>query len=115
MAMASRSRARLFNDYMAKRGNSGAVHTVGKYAPFLEERVSVPERTDMDEILKLNPHLTPDDLESARALLQKLRRHGSVGPGYRLAPPFGGRRVSVGDNGDDPRTIHLRQRPHNLT
>ncbi len=73
----------------------------------------MPDRIDIEEILRLNPHIDQKQLEEAIELRQKLRERGVRGAKYRLAPPFSGRRVSVrGVEGeDDPRTIHLRSRP----
>lgn len=70
----------------------------------------MPDYVDLEEILRLNPHLDREELERSRAALRKLREGGRRNAGYRLAPPFAGRRVSVNGGGrEDPRTIHLRQ------
>jgi hypothetical protein len=67
------------------------------------------KRVDMDAILKANPHIRRKDLEDYRDALRELRSRGLLGHGYRLAPPFAGRRVSVeGDADQDPRTVELR-------
>jgi hypothetical protein len=36
-----------------------------------------------------------DQLRQSRELLEKLRDHGLQKKGYDLAPPFGGKRVSI--------------------
>jgi hypothetical protein len=72
----------------------------------------MPEEVDLEELLASNPHVDPDELEKAREMLRKLRRSGVRGPGYRLAPPFSGRRVSVREDAEnDSRRIHLRRSP----
>lgn len=64
---------------------------------------------DVDAILRANPHISAEDLADYREALRELRSRGLLGHGYRLVPPFGGRRVSVqGDAEEDSRTIELR-------
>ena len=67
------------------------------------------KKTEISEILKANPHISPESLEEARKALHRLRARGVGGRGYRLVPPFAGRRVSNrGDADKDPRTVELR-------
>jgi hypothetical protein len=70
----------------------------------------MPEKPDLEELLAANPHVDPEELERAREILRKLRASGVRGAGYRLAPPYSGRRVSVREDAEnDPRRVRLRQ------
>ncbi len=71
----------------------------------------MPERIDLAEIVKKNPHIDPKQLRESMELLEELRSRGVSERGYQLVPPFSGRRVQVIDNSaEDPRTVHLK--PH---
>lgn len=59
------------------------------------------------EILKMNPHIAPDQLEKRMAMLAKLRLSGLRRSQYRIAMPYGGRRASVQED-DDSRVVRLR-------
>lgn len=62
----------------------------------------------IEEILALNPHIDEEKLEKAREILRKLRESRTGRAGYNLAPPFGHRRIFVGEGDSvDSRTIHL--------
>ena len=62
----------------------------------------------IEEILALNPHIDEKELEKAREILRKLRDRGLGRAGYTLAPPFGHRRIVVGEGDSiDSRTIRL--------
>ena len=68
----------------------------------------MPNYPTIEEILAQNPHIDEDQLEKARALLQKLREGRTRIAGYKLASPLAHRPIQVGE-GDkvDSRTIHL--------
>ena len=65
----------------------------------------------VDEILALNPHIRPSDLERALERLRELEKSGITRRGYTLCPPFSRPRVTT-DGGDavDSRTVSLRHR-----
>lgn len=53
------------------------------------------KQEDVSRILVANPQIAQDKLEEHRAMLAKLRAHGTRRSEYRLAPPYGGRHASV--------------------
>ena len=63
---------------------------------------------DILKILKSNPQIDPNDLEEYRERLSKLRESGVRRSGYKLVPPYGGRRVLIQEDKDDARTVRLR-------
>ena len=60
------------------------------------------------DILKMNPHISPSQLEMHRIMLAKLRGCGLRRTGYRIAMPYAGRRVYVQED-NESRIIRLRQ------
>ncbi len=67
-----------------------------------------------DVIKKLaakNPKVDVAQLLESLRMTAKMRRLGISGPGYRLVPPYSGRRVQIVDDTEsDPRTIKLQHR-----
>ncbi len=61
---------------------------------------------NIEEILAANPHIDPKELAEATDLLRRLRESGLNPSGYRLAPPFSRRHISVGPK-EDSRVIRL--------
>jgi hypothetical protein len=72
----------------------------------------MPKRIDaIKKLAKKNPRVDVDKLLESLRLTEKLRRTGIAGPGYRLAPPYSGRRIRISDDAEsDPRTVRLQQR-----
>ncbi len=59
------------------------------------------------EILKMNPQVSQDELETHKKMLAKLRESGVRQAGYRIAIPYNGKRVSVHQD-EDARVVRLR-------
>jgi hypothetical protein len=71
----------------------------------------MPKTLNLDEILKNNPQVDPEQLDQSVELFEELRNQGVSRRAYELVPPFAGRRVRVADrSSEDPRTIHLHRR-----
>lgn len=69
------------------------------------------EHLDIEQILKLNPHIKREELEIIHEILLRLREGGIKRAGYGLAPPFVRRRASAQPQEDsDSRTVHLSRR-----
>ncbi len=62
------------------------------------------------KIAKSNPKVDLDLLLESLRMTAKLRRMGTSGPGYRIAPPGSGRRVRIAEDAEDPRTVKLQHR-----
>jgi hypothetical protein len=68
----------------------------------------MPEKIDIEKIIKKNPSISPEEIEKNRLLTEELRKEGIQPHGYRLAPPFLRRRAKSVEEGEpDPRTINL--------
>jgi hypothetical protein len=69
----------------------------------------MPESVNVEEIIKNNRSVDPAVLAEIMKLYKELLESGLPMRGYRLIPPYGGRRIIVGDadENDDPRTKHL--------
>ena len=70
----------------------------------------MPEVPSIDEILAANPHIDHKELAKAIEMLRKLRESGASRFGYRLAPPYSRRHITVGGD-DNSRTVHLGRSP----
>lgn len=69
------------------------------------------EHLDIEQILKLNPHIKKEELEIIHEILLRLREGEIKKAGYGLAPPFTRRRASPQLQEDsDSRTVHLSRR-----
>lgn len=69
------------------------------------------EHLDIEQILKLNPHIKREQLERVRKLLLRLREGEIKRASYGLAPPFTRRRASAKTQDDlDSRTVCLSHR-----
>jgi len=60
-------------------------------------------------IAKKNPKVDVAKLLESIRLTERIRRSGISGPGYRLAPPYTGRRAGIADTESDPRTVKLQR------
>ena len=63
----------------------------------------------IDELLQLNPHIDPRQVERVRQLIQKQRAYRLGGVGRRrLASPLARRRAAIRqDTGSDSRTVRV--------
>lgn len=61
---------------------------------------------NLEDILRLNPHIDATKLEETLEYLRKLGNKD--GKARKPRPPFGGKRVSAG-GAEDSRTVHLRR------
>ncbi len=69
------------------------------------------EHLDIGQILKLNPHIKKEELETLHNLLLSLREGEIRKAGYGLASPFTRRRASAKIREDsNSRTVHLSRR-----
>jgi thiazole synthase ThiGH ThiG subunit len=67
------------------------------------------KRVNIDDLLKQNPDLNPDEVEEARRLMDRLRETGFEGAPYRLATPLSGKRMrQVGAASADTKHRHGR-------
>jgi hypothetical protein len=72
------------------------------------------DQLDIEELLKMNPQISPEALKESMAQLCELRKQGLRRRGYRLAPPGGGPRPSVIEDPGEIKIARLRsssQRP----
>ncbi len=68
------------------------------------------ESPTLEELIALNPHIDPNELQKTRDILTGLRRNRLKKAAYGLAAPFTRRPIRVGEAGKaDPRTILLRR------
>ncbi len=68
----------------------------------------MPQKLDLKEILKKNPHINPQKLAEAVKLTEQLRDLGVTKRGYRLASPLTRKRVTIYVSDEfDPRTVQL--------
>lgn len=75
----------------------------------------MPDKLGVEEILEKNPKVDPKILEELAKLHRHLHEEGFARSGYRLLPPYGGRRVVVGEPGtEDPRTKHVTRRMNSM-
>lgn len=58
-----------------------------------------PKALDPEEVLARNPQIDRRQLDEFRELLRRLQEQGIQRKDYELAPPFGGARVTVRDQG----------------
>lgn len=69
------------------------------------------EHLDIEQILKLNPHIKKEELERIRNILLLLREIETKKASYGLAPPFTRRRASAQTQDDSSsRTVRLSHR-----
>lgn len=65
----------------------------------------------LEDIIKANPKVDPQELEEARELLRRLRDTRAGRSSCRLVAPTARRRAVAGEHVEsDPRTVHLRHR-----
>ena len=70
----------------------------------------MPHPLEIKRLIKKNAKVNPQKLTELLRLSAKLRRLGMRGPGYRLSPPYSGKRVHIVDEAEsDSRTIQLHQ------
>lgn len=70
----------------------------------------MPEIIDLEEILRNNPAIDPEELRRSMELQERLRGSGVVGRGYELVPPFSGKQVQVVDSLSEEQDItHLNR------
>jgi hypothetical protein len=70
----------------------------------------MPSHFDLAEVLRANPQVSAEMLEEQMDELRELRKMSSGRAGYKLVPPFTGRKVTIGRDTDrDPRTVQLRR------
>lgn len=69
------------------------------------------EHLDIEQILKLNPHIKKEELELIHNILLRLREGEIKKASYGLAPPFTRRRASAKTQDEsNSRTVHLSHR-----
>lgn len=69
------------------------------------------ELPNVDDIIKANPNVDPEELEKGRALLRQVRERRVHGAGRKLPSPLTRRRALIDqDPRKDPRTVELRTR-----
>jgi len=70
----------------------------------------MPEKIELEVILKTNPQIDVDKLRESIELSEKLHNSGFIVRGYELPPPFARKRAEIVDSSsDDPRIVHLRR------
>lgn len=57
----------------------------------------MPEVVDIEEVLRNNPDIDPQELQTSMEMLEGLKGRGVTGRTYDLVPPFSGKRVQVMD------------------
>jgi hypothetical protein len=57
----------------------------------------VTEVVEIEEVLRNNPTIDPQELRNSMEMLEGLKRRGMSGRGYELVPAFSGKRVQVVD------------------
>ncbi len=69
------------------------------------------KRDAIKRLAAKNPKVDIAQLLESLRMTTRMRRVGISGPGYRLVPPYSGRRVHIVDDTEsDPRTINLQHR-----
>lgn len=67
------------------------------------------ELPNVDDIIKANPNVDPEELEKGRALLRQVRERRVHRAGHKLPSPLTRRRALIDeDPSKDPRTVELR-------
>lgn len=69
------------------------------------------KRDVIEKLAKKNPKVDIVQLLESLRMTTRMRRLGISGPGYRLVPPYSGRRVHIVDDTEsDSRTVKLQPR-----
>ncbi len=70
----------------------------------------MPEVIDVEEVLRNNPTIDPQELRASMEMLDGLKGRGVVGRSYELVPPFSGKRVQVVDTlAEEGNVSHLNR------